>query len=106
MGCGSKLLKSFRAIPSLCKRFFFLLRFAHPLGEDDSHGPWSYRSLLPSVNGKVTVGDDELTANYRVEQHVEVVEERDRDRKLLRLLSECHNSRYAFGGRRSWRGES
>lgn len=72
--------------------------FAHPLGEDDSDGPRSYRPFLPpGVHGKVTVGDDELTANYRVEQHVEVVEERDRDRKLLRLLSECHNRRFALG---------
>ncbi|CAN0022398.1 unnamed protein product [Ascophyllum nodosum] len=42
---------------------------------------------------KVNVGDDELTANSRVEQHVEVVEERERDGKLLRLLAKCHGSR-------------
>ncbi|CBN74235.1 DEAD box helicase [Ectocarpus siliculosus] len=42
---------------------------------------------------KVTVGADDLTANYRVEQHVEVVEERERDGKLLRLLATCHKSR-------------
>ncbi|CAB1115550.1 unnamed protein product [Ectocarpus sp. CCAP 1310/34] len=42
---------------------------------------------------RVTVGADDLTANYRVEQHVEVVEERERDGKLLRLLATCHESR-------------
>eukprot|EP00903_Cladosiphon_okamuranus_P012200 g11443.t1 len=42
---------------------------------------------------KVTVGADDLTANYRVEQHVEVVEERERDGKLLRLLATCHKTR-------------
>lgn len=41
----------------------------------------------------MTVGADDLTANYRVEQHVEVVEERERDGKLLRLLSTCHKTR-------------
>lgn len=43
---------------------------------------------------QVTVGADDLTANYRVEQHVVVVEERERDGKLLRLLSTCHSTRY------------
>ncbi|CAN0447264.1 unnamed protein product, partial [Laminaria digitata] len=42
---------------------------------------------------QVTVGADDLTANYRVEQHVEVVEERERDGKLLRLLAQCHKTR-------------
>lgn len=42
---------------------------------------------------QVTVGADDLTANYRVEQHVEVVEERERDGKLLRLLASCHKTR-------------
>lgn len=42
---------------------------------------------------QVTVGADDLTANYRVEQHVEVVEERERDGKLLRLLATCHKTR-------------
>ena len=39
------------------------------------------------------MGADDLTANYRVEQHVEVVEERERDGKLLRLLAQCHKTR-------------
>lgn len=42
---------------------------------------------------QVTVGADDLTANYRVEQHVEVVEERQRDGKLLQLLASCHKTR-------------
>lgn len=42
---------------------------------------------------QVTVGADDLTANYRVEQHVEVVEERERDGKLLKLLATCHKTR-------------
>lgn len=42
---------------------------------------------------QVTIGADDLTANARVEQHVEVVEERERDGKLLRLLSKCHTTR-------------
>ncbi|CAN0056222.1 unnamed protein product, partial [Discosporangium mesarthrocarpum] len=42
---------------------------------------------------KVTVGADSLAANVRVAQHVEVVEERERDSKLLALLRVCHKSR-------------
>lgn len=59
------------------------------------------------VRSQVTVGADDLTANYRVEQHVEVVEERERDGKLLRLLAQCHKTRL---GREKlaalkWRGD-
>ena len=54
---------------------------------------------------QVNVGDDELTANSRVEQHVEVVEERERDGKLLRLLAKCHGSRCQKGAAaRGWGG--
>ncbi|CAN0139564.1 unnamed protein product [Phaeothamnion confervicola] len=42
---------------------------------------------------RVTVGDDELTANVRVSQTVEVVGERERDGRLLALLPEIHGSR-------------
>ncbi|CAM9175527.1 unnamed protein product [Choristocarpus tenellus] len=42
---------------------------------------------------KVTVGADDLTANVRVAQYVEVVEVRERDGKLMALLRECHKSR-------------
>jgi ATP-dependent RNA helicase DBP3 len=42
---------------------------------------------------KVTVGDDDLTANVRVQQNVEVIAERDRDARLLELLAQCHSSR-------------
>ncbi|CAM9226942.1 unnamed protein product [Chrysoparadoxa australica] len=42
---------------------------------------------------RVVVGADELTANVRVEQHIEVIEERARDTRLLALLSKVHKSR-------------
>ena len=42
---------------------------------------------------RVTVGSDDLTANSRVQQIVEVVEERDRDGMLLKLLRKYHNRR-------------
>ena len=42
---------------------------------------------------RVTVGSDDLTVNTRVQQIVEVVEERDRDGMLLKLLRKYHNRR-------------
>lgn len=55
-------------------------------------------TIVSALVDQVTVGADDLTANYRVEQHVEVVEERERDGKLLRLLATCHKSRCDDGG--------
>ncbi|KAG5179570.1 DEAD box RNA helicase [Tribonema minus] len=42
---------------------------------------------------RVTVGDDDLTANARVAQHVEVIGERERDARLLELLEKVHGAR-------------
>jgi ATP-dependent RNA helicase DBP3 len=42
---------------------------------------------------KVTVGGEDLSSNKRVRQVVEVLEERERDRRLTALLQQYHASR-------------
>jgi len=59
--------------------------------------PMSIRNLAATFLKnpvRVTIGSPDLTANHRVKQIVEVVEEsRARDSKLLQLLQEYHRSR-------------
>ena len=42
---------------------------------------------------RIVIGSDDLTANKRVTQHVEVVEQREKERKLPLLLNKYHKSR-------------